>query len=185
MKNILAALLIFSVSAMALAEVNSNSIKEENANTNTTQNQNWSVEAQFNTISNSISPTFGPSLLYALNNKNQLGLRFLAPTTGSGDATASLMAVYRHLFSESKTSLLVEGTLGENGYAYGEPSEAIYAPSVGTNLGVIHRLNDDIAFGGLAGLEWTQTYLQKGLAFNNPSGLDVYARLSLFVSLYF
>jgi hypothetical protein len=148
--------------------------------------QTWTTEALFNTISNSEQSTFGPSLLYSLNPRNELGLRALAPFSNSDSVgTTSLMAVYRHHLSESKTNLFSEATLGVNYYSFGNISRETSAPSIGTNLGVIHHLTPDIAFGGLAGVEWTQTYLSHGYANNVQNSIYAYARIALFGSLTF
>lgn len=147
--------------------------------------KNWATEAQLNTASNSSSATFGPSLLYKMNSKNQLGLRFLAPASSGDEGTISLMAVYRHHFGENKTNLFSEATTGTNWYGFGEPRTSLNAPSLGTNVGVIHHLNEDISFGGIAGIEWTRTRLEKGLASNESDTVYLWGRIALFGSLSF
>lgn len=147
--------------------------------------KNWTTEAQLNTASNSSSATFGPSLLYRVNSKNQLGLRFLAPANSGDQGTMSLMAVYRHHFGENKTNLFAEGTAGTNWYAFGEPRTSINAPSLGTNIGVIHHLTEDISFGGIAGMEWTRTHFEKNFASNEANSVYLWGRIALFGSLSF
>lgn len=142
----------------------------------------WSVEGVFNTISNSTSSTFGPTLLYDFDSVNFLGVRVLAPTS-NGNGTYSEFAVYRHSFRPEKTSLFAEITAGENQYSYS--GYMTDAPSAGTNIGIIHHLNQDIAFGGLAGLEWTQALLEKYYAMTSDSHYYVYGRLGIFGSIAF
>lgn len=144
--------------------------------------KNWSVEAQLNTMSNSVSQTFGPTIFYMLNEKNHLGLRTLAPLN-YGDGTYSFFGVYRHLFSLNKTSLFGELSWGANIYRQDKSTKS--DKSFGTNIGIIHHLTEDISFGGLAGAEWTQTYLTQNMADNYKFDNVIYARLSLFGILSF
>lgn len=147
--------------------------------------KNWTTEAQLNTASNSYAATFGPSLLYKLNRLNQIGFRFLTPVGAGENGTISLMALYRHEFGESKTNLFGEGSFGTNWYYSGEPRTVLNAPSIGTNLGVIHHLTEDISFGGLAGFEWTRTRLDNGVVSNDPDSIHAWGRIALFGSLNF
>ncbi len=173
-----AAELVVDDSAPSRVEVKSNELSVTTA----PEVHDWSVEAQFNTISNSVSPTFGSSALYFLDANNQVGVRVLAPLS-FGEGTTSAMGVYRHIFSENKTTLLAEFTLAQNVYSFGR-SYGVSSGSMGTNIGILHHLNEDIAFGGIAGTEWTNVYLTKHSADNNGTTY-IYGRLGLFASLGF
>lgn len=152
---------------------------------NDNSGKNWTTEAQLNTVSNSMSATFGPALLYSLNPENQLGFRFLAPLGSGPEGTISLMAVYRHHFGENRTKLFGEGSVGTNWYTFGEPRATLNDSSLGTNIGVIHHLNEDISFGGMAGFEWTRTRLEKNFVTREPNSIYAWGRISLFGSLAF
>jgi len=147
----------------------------------------WSVEGQFNTVSNSTTTTFGPSIHYSWDARNLIGFRALAPVAGSDSSgTASIMALYRHAFSENKSRVFAEATLGENIYSSKEGEMgALVSPSIGTNLGVLHQLTSDIAIGGIAGTEWTRTAVYKDDAYIHDDGLYIYARLGMFASMAF
>ncbi|MBT4763128.1 MAG: hypothetical protein HOO06_15655 [Bdellovibrionaceae bacterium] len=147
----------------------------------------WSTEAQFNTSSNSNSATFGPSMLYHLNNRSQVGLKLLMPIGVPYSGTTSVIALYRQLLSQKTTNLFVEGSVGANWYNF-EHSQVninITSPSIGTNFGVLHNITDHIAFGGLAGIEWTQVRLGKNLAIEEPNSVFAWGRIALFGSLKF
>ncbi len=144
--------------------------------------KSWSVEGQLNTASNSTTSTFGPSMFYRLDEKNLVGFRLLSPLSW-GEGTLSQMAVYRHLFGIEKTSLFGEVSLASNQYSVGDTE--LDSPSAGTNFGIIHRLNEDISFGGLAGMEWTHVELHKNSVSDAKSDLNLYGRLALFGSVAF
>ena len=147
--------------------------------------KDWSTEAQVNTISNSVSATFGPALLYKLNSTNQIGLRFLAPLLSNERGTISLMGVYRNYFSKNKTNLFGEGTLGANWYSFKNSLTVTNASSFGTNMGIIHHLTEDISFGGLCGLEWAVTPLERDFSSNESESIYAWGRIALFASLNF
>lgn len=149
----------------------------------------WSVEGHLNTISNSQSSTFGPSIGFDLTPQNTIGFRFFAPFSNSisSGGTTSLIAFYRYKYRETKTSLFNEISLAQNFYmlATDNLDTSVKAPSVGTNIGIIHQLNPDIAFGGIAGAEWTKTHVTSTYIVDRKDGVRVYARMGVFGNISF
>jgi hypothetical protein len=149
----------------------------------------WIVEAQVNTQSNSRETTFGPTLFYILKEKELIGLRYLAPLNSSSDSATSLLAVYRHIFAERKTSFFAEGTIGYHHYSINNPSgfidRTLLSSSLGGNMGVVRRLDDGMAYGGIAGFDITSVGVEKGHAYKKAGATFVYPRLTLFTNLSF
>ncbi|WP_413288827.1 hypothetical protein [Bdellovibrio sp. HCB337] len=178
---LLSTLLLASITAKAETQAISSSIADPSF-------KKWSVEGLFNTISNSTTSTFGPSIMYAFSPRNQVGFRFLAPTGNSNSTgTASAVLLYRHNFSEAKTSLFGELSIAQNFY-YSENTyyrNALMGGSYGTNIGIIHHITSDIAFGGIAGGEWAETYISNKDYYNRGGEFNVYARLGVFGAIAF
>ena len=145
---------------------------------------NWTTEGLMSTSSNSLSATFGPGLLYHLDSENQIGFRYLSPVS-AGDGTNSLAAIYRYFFTEKKTSLFAEVTYGYNWYNYEFDWLSTSGTSIGTNIGVRHQLTPDISFGGIAGLEWARTKVEKTYAYNTENNIFAYTRIGLFGAVTF
>ncbi len=185
---------LFAFPMLSLAEVQTSTI-ENNKN-------DWAVEAIFNTTSDSTGTTFGPSIYYKINNQNFIGFRFNAPVGNKTDfeGTYTLAIPYRLFFSERKTSLFTELNLALNSYSIFE-NKSYYdsefnfigndrvlvsstGASMGTYLGVIHNLNSDISFGGLAGLDWSNVALNR-IYRTQSNNVFAYTRISIFSSLNF
>ena len=175
MKNIFLGFVLISISAFA--QVSQISLDDSATN--------WSAEGHFNTISNSLTAMFGPTLFYKLNSRNQLGLRFLAPVGSAETETYSMMAVGRHHFSERKSHLFVEGSMASNWYLFRNSGFFFRSSSVGTNLGIVHQLNEDLSFGGLAGVEWMRTRIGANGAYDSTERIYAWSRLALFAALAF
>jgi hypothetical protein len=74
--------------------------------------------------------------------------------------------------------------VGDNWYHYVDSTTYYDYGSVGTNLGVIYRVNEDLSIGGVAGAEWAQRYLERYRSVED-SVIYIYPRLAVFSSLRF
>lgn len=174
MKNLLfIAVLFFQV--QVLAQISS--LKMEHGGI-----KRLSAEAQFNSLSNSTVPTFGPSVYFNITSNDSIGARFLAPV-GYGEGTTSAYLVYRRYFGDEEVRLFGELSAGGNHYV--QDLYAHTAPSAGTNIGLSYNVNSIFTLGGLAGFEWTNTDLHKHYVVEDENKRFIYARLALFGSLSF
>lgn len=178
---------LISVSGWAQVNVNSSSVDYFDELEKEVVVKNWEVEAHLNSVSNSLSPTFGPSMYYRINPKHHIGARLLAPISGQEGGTVSMMAVYRYFFSESKVRFFPELTFGDNFYSANNVNSgtSVNETSVGTNLGIIYSVNEDFSIGGLAGAEWTHTRLSQYDTHREPDTMIVYGRFAIFANLIF
>ena len=141
--------------------------------------KNWMVEGQLNTASNSIQPTFGPALFFNVDEINQIGFRILAPIGYSNEGTTSIQGVYRHYFGQKKTVLFGEGNIGANWYNSDTYASVAYGTSVGTYIGLMHHLTEELAVGGVGGADWTRVYINREYAFTDTEAIRVYPKVAL------
>lgn len=183
----LIAFFVLSFSCLVTAAEEINSISDTQPKTENLGK--WSVEAQLNTYSISVSPTFGPTLNYSLNEKNLLGLRTLAPLSREATTeTFSAHLVWRHMFSQKKTSLFSELTTGylltlNQGV---EGPGYLQAGAAGFNLGAQYKLDSNFGIGGLAGGDFTRLEVtRRSFAILSEGPVIFYPRLALFANVIF
>jgi opacity protein-like surface antigen len=179
MKKII--ILAVSFSICALSAKAEDTIQTQSQNSVEQQASKWSVEGmlQAQSVTGGASPVFGPSLSYKVSNKNFLGFRALASISKTGDDGAyGAQTFWRHLMSEKKTSLFTEASVAYN---------IVYTtafPSAGLALGVLHQLNSDFAFGGLAGVEVANASVGDYYSYRT-SAMVIYPKMALMGSLSF
>jgi hypothetical protein len=181
MKTLLMGLFVFSAFQTQAQTQNSHVILRHSSQV--LAEETWTAEALLNGVSNSQQPTLGATLFYTISPRNELGTRALTPMNNAAVGTTSLMAVYRHHMSESKTHIFFEGTLGDNAYTY--VSKQTTAPSLGTNVGLIHHFSPTISAGGIGGIEWTQTAIGANYASTTPNSVCAYLRVAAFGAVTF
>jgi hypothetical protein len=178
-------LLVFVLSSVFVAQTQAQVSVARSASSSMNSEKAWTAEAVLTTAANSSSPTFGPAILYSADSRNQFGVRFTSPIGAADSGTVSAAALYRYYFGENKTNLFGEASLADNWYYFGNQGSAVTAPSIGTNVGIVHHLSEDISFGGTAGIDWTRTYISRDYAASDSSTLYAWGRVSLFGSLSF
>lgn len=141
----------------------------------------WTIEAtlQAQGVAGTASPLFGPAAFYNLTPRHHLGLRTLAPISSATEQGSFLaQALWRYFVIERRTSLFTEVS-----YAYNMVENAKFDSYSGA-IGVRYLLNDDIAFGGLAGFEVADASVGTD---NVVAGSDtyIYPRSSIFASMFF
>ena len=183
MKFVLA-ISLFLLPLFSRAEETTTSTTSANAATSSASTKHdWTTEGQLATSSNSIQPTFGPALFYNVDDNNQVGFKVLAPVGKVSEGTTSLVGAYRYFFGRAKTALFGEGTLSANWY--NSANYYVYGTSLGTHIGVVHRLTEDIAFGGIGGTEWTRTRIVNSVAFNDPNSIYIWPVIAVFGAIGF
>lgn len=141
----------------------------------------WGIEATFQAqgLAGDSSPLFGPTASYKLMDRNEVGVRALAPVSGSVDqGSYEFQGLWRYYAVEARANLFFEGSGGFNsvrGFGFG---------SVGAALGVRYDLATDLAFGGSGGFELANATVQSGWA-TASSSTYIYPKTSIFVSMFF
>lgn len=115
----------------------------------------WSFEGGMTaqTINNMSSPSVGATALFHHSESFNFGMR--ASTTLNStrfEVGHRLEAIQRFKFYRSKTDLFIELSQG-----YFEDFADDYT-TVGSTIGLNHKLGNDISFGGLAGVDYVSTF---------------------------
>ena len=154
----------------------------------------YEVEGQIHTISLAPGVTFGPSINLKTSPYNAFGFRVVAPVTRNDDLQIiSMGGFWRHYFSELKTSLFTEAGGGVNFATLGNQQFMARQRSInGTsfisgmaNFGILHKINEDVGFGGYGGVDFTNILLTKNDFGLRENTIYLYPRLSMFASIAF
>lgn len=115
----------------------------------------WSFEGSMTaqTINDMSSPSVGATALYQYSESLNFGMRASTTLNSSRfEVGHRLEAIQRFKFYRSKTDLFVELSQG-----YFEDFSDNYT-TVGSSIGLNHRLGKDISFGGLAGVDYVSSF---------------------------
>jgi hypothetical protein len=184
--TLLAFVSAFAQDSDAIALINNNS-------TSLDQTQ-YEVEGQIHTISLAPGVTFGPSIQFKSSPFNAFGFRMVAPISRNDDLQLiSMGGFWRHYFSEKSTSLFTEVGGGVNFATFENEQFVAELSGNGTsffsamaNFGVLHKINEDIGFGGYGGVDIARVRLSKNfISYPDDGRAYIYPRLSMFASIAF
>lgn len=145
---------------------------------------NWIVDAglQAQSIAGATSPQVGPGLHYQFSNNFQFGTRVLMSLSNAEGvrkgSSASIQLVERFFFKTEWPRMFVEFNQSLNA-VYGT---AFY--SSGLAIGIDHKVNQNIGFGGVAGTEISNYSIDNFSIVKKNNSLIFYPKALAFVAFY-